>query len=204
VSKDSFTIQIPLSLSGLSIISVLLQRMNHIKMLIMKPEPINTSLAGQNPTTKQIPQSLYQKHFRRPIERPFYKDERSVTTILLGGLSGIHDRLVAASLCSLGLKVIPLPPTSLSSFDLGREYGNNGYCNPTYFTVGNLLGYLRKLENSGISKQDIIEKYAFLTAGCNSPCRFGFIEIEYRMALQEAGYDGFRVLVFKKEGGISQ
>ncbi len=170
----------------------------------MKPEAINTSLADQSQTTKQFPQSLYQKHFRRPIERPFYKDERSVTTLLLGGLSGIHDRLVAASLCSLGLKVIPLPPTTLSSFELGREYGNNGYCNPTYFTVGNLLGYLRKLENSGISRQDIIEKYAFLTAGCNSPCRFGFIEIEYRMALKEAGYDGFRVLVFKKEGGISQ
>ena len=66
------------------------------------------------------------------------------------------------------------------------------------------MGYLRKLEHSGISRQAIIEKYAFLTAGCNSPCRFGFIEIEYRMALKEAGYDGFRVLVFKKEGGISQ
>jgi len=173
------------------------------KMLAMKTNAIKTNLEVPQ-TTKQIHQELYKKHFRRPIERPFYKDERNVTTVLIGGLSGTHDRLIAAALCGLGLKARALPPTTLSSFELGREYGNNGYCNPTYFTVGNLLGYLRELENSGISKQEIIDKYAFLTAGCNAPCRFGLIEIEYRMALKEAGYQGFRILVFKKEDGLSQ
>ena len=174
------------------------------KMLVMKTKVIKTNLKEFHQEVKKTPNQLRRNHFRRPVERPFYKDERSVTTVLIGGLSSTHDNLIAASLCGLGLKAKALPPTNLSAFELGREFGNNGYCNPTYFTVGNLLGYLKELENSGISKQDIINKYAFLTVGCNAPCRFGLIEIEYRMALKEAGYQGFRILVFKKEDGLSQ
>jgi predicted nucleotide-binding protein (sugar kinase/HSP70/actin superfamily) len=173
------------------------------KSFIMKTNSIILNQDGEA-SAQPIPQQLYKKHFRRPEERPFFRDERSVTTLLLGGLSSTHDRLIAAALNSLGLKAQALPPTDLTSFELGREYGNNGYCNPAYFTVGNLLNFLKKLEGSGLSKQDIINQYAFLTAGCNSPCRFGLMEIEYRMALKEAGFQGFRVLVFKKEGGLSQ
>ena len=123
---------------------------------------------------------------------------------MVGGLSSTHDRLIAAALCNLNLKAEALPPTCLSAFELGREFGNNGYCNPTYFTVGNLISYLRGLENEGLTKEEVIDKYVFLTAGCNAPCRFGLMEIEYRMALKDAGYGGFRVLVFKKEDGLSQ
>ena len=174
----------------------------YCKMLIMKTRA--THSIENYVAEKQIPTELYNKHYRRPVERPFFKDERSVTNILLGGLSNTHDRLIAAALSNLGLKAMALPPTTLSAFELGREYGNNGYCNPTYFTVGNLIGYLKNLKKSGLSKTEIIEKYAFLTAGCNAPCRFGLIEIEYRMALKDAGFQGFRVLVFKKEDGLNQ
>jgi len=171
-------------------------------MLMMKTR--TSKSIEDSSARKQIPIKLYKKHFRRPIERPFYKDERSVTNILLGGLSNTHDRLIAAALTNLGLKAKALPPTTLSAFELGREFGNNGYCNPTYFTVGNLIGYLRGLESFGLSKKEILDNYAFLTAGCNAPCRFGLIEIEYRLALKDAGYEGFRVLVFKKEDGLTQ
>ena len=173
------------------------------KVLMMKVMKTSPLAVAENPSA-QIPEDIFNKHYRRPVERPFYKDERSTTTVLLGGLSYTHDRLMAAALRNLNIKAFALPPTSLSSFELGREYGNNGYCNPTYFTVGNLLAYLKELEDSGLSKEEIIEKYAFITAGCNAPCRFGLIEIEYRMALKDAGYQGFRVLVFKKEDGLSQ
>ena len=174
----------------------------YCKMLIMKTKATNS--IEDTVARQQIPAELYKRHYRRPVERPFLKDERSVTNILLGGLSNTHDRLIAAALSNLGLKARALPPTTLSAFELGREYGNNGYCNPTYFTVGNLIGYLKTLEKSGLSKAEIIDKYAFLTAGCNAPCRFGLIEIEYRMALKDAGYQGFRILVFKKEDGLNQ
>jgi predicted nucleotide-binding protein (sugar kinase/HSP70/actin superfamily) len=172
------------------------------KAIIMKTKP--TNIIEPAGVKDPFPTALYTRHYRRPTERPFYKDERSTTKILLGGLSNTHDRLIAAALQSLGLKAKALPPTTLSAFEMGREFGNNGYCNPTYFTVGNLIGYLKELEKSGLSKAEIVDNYAFLTAGCNAPCRFGLIEIEYRMALKDAGYDGFRVLVFKKEDGLDQ
>src|SRR5205823_7158551 len=36
----------------------------------------------------------------------------------------------------------------------------------------------------------------------HGPCRFGMYEAEYRFALQNAGFDGFRVLLFKDSDGI--
>ena len=37
----------------------------------------------EEPVIRQnIFQELYNKHFRRPVERPFYKNERSVSNIL--------------------------------------------------------------------------------------------------------------------------
>ncbi len=130
--------------------------------------------------------------------------ERLTTTILTGGLSPAHDYLVEAAFKSLGLKVKVLPNMTLDSFHLGREYSNNGLCNPSYFMVGNLIRFLRELERSGMTKEDIVEQYVFFTAGCNAPCRFGMLETEYRMALQDCGFEAFRVLVFQNEGGLNQ
>ena len=144
------------------------------------------------------------QHFRIHKERPFLREERETTTVLVGGLSPTHDYLFEATLKGLGLKAKALPPTNLEAFHLGREYGNNGYCNPAYFTVGNLIRYLKELERSGMSKEDIIEQHVFFTIGCNAPCRFGMLETEYRMALKDCGFDGFRVLVFQNEGGLNQ
>ncbi|MEZ0284790.1 MAG: activator of (R)-2-hydroxyglutaryl-CoA dehydratase, partial [Thermoleophilia bacterium] len=85
-----------------------------------------------------------------------------------------------------------------------KEYGNNGQCNPTYFTVGNLVQFLQGLESDGMARQDIIDKYIFVTAGACGPCRFGMYEAEYRLALRNSGFDGFRVLLFQQSGGFNQ
>lgn len=143
-------------------------------------------------------------HFRIHKERPFLFHERETTTVLVGGLSPTHDFLFEATLNELGIKAKMLPPTNLEAFHYGREYGNNGYCNPAYFTVGNLIRYLKGLEKSGVSKEDIIENNVFFTIGCNAPCRFGMLETEYRMALKDCGFDGFRVILFQNEGGLKQ
>jgi predicted nucleotide-binding protein (sugar kinase/HSP70/actin superfamily) len=144
------------------------------------------------------------KHYRIHKERPFLFEERETTTVLVGGLSPTHDYLFEAGLRGLGIKAKALPPTNLDAFHLGREYGNNGYCNPAYFTVGNLIRFLKDLELAGVPKNEIIEHYVFFTVGCNAPCRFGMLETEYRMALQDCGFDGFRILVFENEGGLNQ
>ncbi len=53
----------------------------------------------------------------------------------------------------------------VAAFQTGKEFGNNGQCNPTYFTIGNLVQYLQFMEKEGISRQDILDNYVFFTAG---------------------------------------
>ena len=143
-------------------------------------------------------------HFKRPVERPFTKQQRAFTTLLFGGLTWKHEKLVHGALEGLGYKARPVPTPNVRAFQLGKEYGNNGQCNPTYFTVGNLVQYLQTLEEQGLSKQEIIDNHVFFTAGACGPCRFGMYEAEYRLALRNAGFDGFRVLLFQQSGGLSQ
>ena len=68
--------------------------------------------------------------------------------------------------------------------------------------MGNLVQYLQFLEKEGIPRKDILDNYVFFTAGSCGPCRFGMYEAEYRFALKNAGFDGFRVLLFKDSDGI--
>lgn len=143
-------------------------------------------------------------HFEKPLELPFTADQRAHTTILFGGLTWKHELLIQGALEGLGYKCASLPVPDVAAFQLGKEYGNNGQCNPTYFTVGNLVQYLQSLEKSGMSRPDIIGNYVFMTAGACGPCRFGMYEAEYRLALRNSGFDGFRVLLFKQSGGLNQ
>jgi len=143
-------------------------------------------------------------HFKRPAERPFTKDQRSTTTLLFGGLTWKHEKLVHGALEGLGYRAQAVPTPNVRAFQTGKEYGNNGQCNPTYFTVGNLVQYLQGLEEQGMSKQEIIDRHVFFTAGACGPCRFGMYEAEYRLALRNSGFDGFRVLLFQQSGGLSQ
>jgi predicted nucleotide-binding protein (sugar kinase/HSP70/actin superfamily) len=142
--------------------------------------------------------------FKRPKERPFTRSERGHTTLLFGGLTWKHEKLVQGALEGLGYLARPVPTPNVRAFQTGKEYGNNGQCNPTYFTVGNLVQYLQSLEAEGMSKREIIDRHVFFTAGACGPCRFGMYEAEYRLALRNSGFDGFRVLLFQQSGGLSQ
>ena len=143
-------------------------------------------------------------HFKRPSEKPFTREQRTNTTLLFGGLTWKHEKLVHGALEGLGYRAEAVPTPNVRAFQTGKEYGNNGQCNPTYFTVGNLVQYLQTLEEQGLTKQEIIDRYVFFTAGACGPCRFGMYEAEYRLALRNSGFDGFRVLLFQQSGGLSQ
>lgn len=167
-------------------------------------DPINSFQLTAFQATEPNRDLAAPRHFRIHKERNFLASERATTTVLTGGLSPAHDYLVEAALKSLGVKVKCIPPPNLAAFHAGREYSNNGLCNPSYFMVGSLINFLRELEKSGMTKEEINDQYVFFTAGCNAPCRFGMLETEYRTALEDCGFDGFRVLVFQNEGGLSQ
>ncbi|MCU1314446.1 MAG: Activator of (R)-2-hydroxyglutaryl-CoA dehydratase, partial [Acidobacteriaceae bacterium] len=142
------------------------------------------------------------REFKKPVERTFTAAERDYVTILFGGLTWKHEEMIKAVFHGSGYHCENIPTPEVADFQAGKEFGNNGQCNPTYFTVGNLVRYLQKLEQGGLTRQQIIDNYVFFTAGSCGPCRFGMYEAEYRFALQNAGFDGFRVLLFQQTDGI--
>ncbi|WP_394848213.1 2-hydroxyglutaryl-CoA dehydratase [Pendulispora brunnea] len=135
----------------------------------------------------------------------FTKSERSKITMLIGGLTLAHDFLIEGGLKGVGYNVQMLDAPNNAALQFGKEFGNRGQCNPTYFTVGNLIQYLTILRDKfGMTSEEIVKKYVFLTAGACGPCRFGMYVTEYRKALRDAGFDGFRVMLFQQTGGLKQ
>jgi predicted nucleotide-binding protein (sugar kinase/HSP70/actin superfamily) len=163
---------------------------------------IKARLEAERARLRKIAGLDQQEHFHRPVERAFTAEQRPQTTILFGGFTWKHEDLIRAVFQGSGYRCEKLPVPDVPAFQTGKEFGNNGQCNPTYFTVGNLVQYLQFLEKEGIPRQQILDNYVFFTAGSCGPCRFGMYEAEYRFALKNAGFDGFRVLLFKDSDGI--
>ncbi|MEJ8545034.1 2-hydroxyglutaryl-CoA dehydratase [Brevibacillus borstelensis] len=140
-----------------------------------------------------------------PVPRQFLAKDKASTTILFGGLTMAHDYLVEGALGGLGYTVQHMDCPDNESLRFGKEFGNRGQCNPTYFTVGNLIKYLTHLRDvEGKTKEEIVRNYLFVTSGSCGPCRFGTYVTEYRKALRDAGFDGFRVLLFQQQSGLKQ
>ena len=131
--------------------------------------------------------------------------QRPHTTMLCGGLTMAQDYLISGALEGIGYRVLPLHVPDNAALQVGKEFGNRGQCNPTYFTVGNLLKFLFYLrDEKQVPTQEIIDRYVFVTAGACGPCRFGTYITEFRKALRDAGFEGFRVLLFQQQGGLNQ
>jgi predicted nucleotide-binding protein (sugar kinase/HSP70/actin superfamily) len=143
--------------------------------------------------------------WRDTINKKYLSNEKTKTTILYGGMSVLQDQLVESALQSLGENYVALSNPDFVSFQKGKAYGNRGQCNPTYFTVGNLVKHLEHLRDyEGLSTEKIINEYAYMTSGGCGPCRFGMYITEYRKALRDSGFEGFRVLNFNHDDGIFQ
>jgi predicted nucleotide-binding protein (sugar kinase/HSP70/actin superfamily) len=154
------------------------------------------------PAAPDLPAPGLPPAYRRPAERPFTRAERGHVTLVFGSLSGVHDRLLKATLQGLGYRADHLPTPTRRDLQAGREYCNAGQCNPVYFVAGALINYLSRLrDQEGLAPERIVSDYVFVTAGSCGPCRFGMYETEYRLALRKAGFDGFRVITFDKRAG---
>lgn len=145
------------------------------------------------------------KHFKRPHELPFTKSQRPHTTIWISGLTVAHEHMIRGAWAAQGYKVESLDVPDNEALNFGKEYGNRGQCNPTYYTVGNLVKKLVLMrDKEGYSTEDLENNFVFFTAGACGPCRFGMYEAEYRKALRDAGFPNFRVLLFQQGEGLSQ
>src|SRR3954453_1196617 len=139
------------------------------------------------------------------VNPQFTKSQRATTTLLVSVLTQAHDYQLKAALTGIGYKVEVIDCPDNDALRYGKEFGNRGQCNPTYFTVGNLVKFLTERgEAEGLSKAEMVKRYVFLTAGACGPCRFGMYATEYRKALRDAGFDGFRVMLFQQKGGLKQ
>lgn len=137
-------------------------------------------------------------HFKRLPERPFLAEERPGTTILFGGLTWRHEKLIGAVFRGCGYHCEILPNPNLEAFQLGKENCHNAQCNPSYFTVGSLIRFLLDKQREGLTREQINDRFVLYTVGSCGPCRHGMYESEYRFALDNAGFDGFRVLLFQQ------
>jgi predicted nucleotide-binding protein (sugar kinase/HSP70/actin superfamily) len=145
------------------------------------------------------------EHWRDDNPTKFVASQRAHTTILISGLTMAHDFFLQGALRGIGYKVQAIDCPDNVALQFGKEFGNRGQCNPTYFTVGNLVKYLSWLrDEKKIPVQEIVSNYVFVTAGACGPCRFGTYVTEYRKALRDSGFEGFRVLLFQQQGGLKQ
>jgi predicted nucleotide-binding protein (sugar kinase/HSP70/actin superfamily) len=141
-------------------------------------------------------------HYRLQQHPPLDDEQRRRVTLLFGGLTPGHERLISGAWEGLGYRVKALPTPDNEALALGREFCNKGMCNPAYYTVGNLLKYLIQLRRAGV--RDIARRFLFITAGSCGPCRFGTYEAEYRRALAQAGFPDFRVALVQQNRGLAQ
>ncbi len=143
--------------------------------------------------------------YREQMYDTYVDADKGKTTVLLAGFTETQDLLLVAAIHSAGIRVIALDTPDNRALRYGKEFGNRGQCNPTYFTSGNLVKFLiDQRDKEGKSTQDIIDNYVFLTFAACGPCRFGTYTTEYRKALRDAGFDGFRILSVSQTAGVNQ
>ena len=138
------------------------------------------------------------KHYKTYKARAFSKDERETVTILFGGLTWKHERLIQGVFHNLHYKAEPLPNVVRADLDAGKELTDVGACCPTTFVTGNLINFL-KSETQKLGKEEVVKKYAYLTAGACGACRFGQYHQSYTMALDTLGLKDFRIFLMAQD-----
>lgn len=124
--------------------------------------------------------------------RPFRKEERSKVTLLYGGLTWKHERLLQGALENMGYRAKPLPQIERKDLDIGKEFVDVGACCPTTFTAGNLARTLETLKKEE-GEDGVKENYVFVTVGACGPCRFGQYHESYERVLEGLNLREFRM-----------
>lgn len=170
--------------------------MDHIIARSNSESPVQQFSEAANRTGKQYIEHLSDR---------FLMSEKASTTVLISGLTVAQDRFFSASLRGQGFNVLVMDVPDNQALRFGKEFGNRGQCNPTYFTVGNLVKFLTHLrDEKGLTTEQIKRDFVYMTAGACGPCRFGTYVTEYRKALRDAGFDGFRVISASQTAGVKQ
>lgn len=130
----------------------------------------------------------------KPTSQDLTKEERPYTTILFGGLTFKHERLITGALENMGYKAKPLPNIERIDLDIGKEYIDVGACCPTTFTAGNLARALMDIEKRE-GRDAVKDRYIFVTVGACGPCRFGQYHESYERVLEGLNLRDFRLFL---------
>ena len=107
-------------------------------------------------------------------------------TVLVGGLSTVHDALLAAALRGVGRRAEALHPRTDAGLRRARALGNHGQCNPAHYAVGAVLEHARR---SGLEPSVFAAQNTWLTVGSCGPCRLSAFGFEYARVLGGAGLE---------------
>ncbi len=146
-------------------------------------------------------------HYRAYRPRPLKGNEKYRVTLLYGGLTWKHERLIQGALENAGYRARPLPKIERVDLDTGKEFIDVGACCPTIFTGGNLARFLKeKLEEEG--RESVKDGYVFVTIGACGPCRFGQYHESYERVIEGLDLSEFRIFLLdllqmeQKESGL--
>ncbi len=147
------------------------------------------------------------EHYRAYRPRPLKPEEKEKVTLIFGGLTWKHERLMQAVLENAGYRAKPLPQIKREDLDIGKEFIDPGACCPAIFTAGNLARFLKdRVEKEG--REVVKDNYVFVTAGACGPCRFGQYHESYERVLEGTYLRDFRLFLVdilkmeQEEGGL--
>lgn len=132
---------------------------------------------------------------------PWPKKDKKNVTILYNFVERRKSYFLRAYLKRYGYTYRDLGDHIKEDVRWGKEWGNRMECNPMYFTSGSLIRNLMKIhKETGLSKEEIVERYIFLGGGGQcGPCRYGMYPQEYMKVVNDAGFKGFRLLIFTSD-----
>jgi predicted nucleotide-binding protein (sugar kinase/HSP70/actin superfamily) len=149
------------------------------------------------------PRTVRPDQWRAYANPPWLKRDRDRVTVLYSYVERWKSYFFRAYFERQGLEYVDLGDHVKEDVTWGKEYGNRMECNPMYFTSGALIRNLVAIqEQTGLTKEQIVERYVFLGGGGQcGPCRYGMYPQEYLKVVNEAGFEGFRILIFGSDLG---
>jgi predicted nucleotide-binding protein (sugar kinase/HSP70/actin superfamily) len=156
-------------------------------------------IATQQQTPRAIqPKFVKKNQWRGYVNPPWMKRDKRKVTILYNFVERRKSFFLRAYWERSGYAYRDLGDYVKEDVRWGKEFGNRMECNPMYFTSGSLLRNLFKIQQeTGHSKLEMVERYIFVGGGGQcGPCRYGMYPQEYWKALNDAGFKGFRTLIF--------